>query len=160
MSDPAHSSNEPAERNGPCDCGAGYDVKRLRLEPGDVLVVTVPPLSPEAQAKNIEAIQAALKRAGHDKVPILVKSAESELSILSAAEPCSVCSEGQLAQKAADTQTITSALAAVTVLTNRAADNLKEFPVPEMAPKADRLAHKELHSLRNRLAGLLQRQSA
>lgn len=62
------------------------DVKRLRLEPGDVVIMSVPDiLTREQSVLWAEAIRAALLKAGHAN-PVLFKPHAVTLEVLSRAE--------------------------------------------------------------------------
>jgi hypothetical protein len=62
------------------------DVRRLRLQPGDAVLVRLPLRTIEDPAPATRAVREALALAGHADVPVLLCSDQVDVSILGRAE--------------------------------------------------------------------------
>ncbi len=71
------------------------DVKRLRLMPGDVVILTIPErATSEFAAKLTESVQDALIAAGHGETPIAISVAGVDISVLGPNEPGAMTTTG------------------------------------------------------------------
>lgn len=71
------------------------EVRRLRLMPGDVVIVTIPAGTPEVLARAMTGqIQGALAEAGHAETPVALALAGTEVSVMGPNEPGAMTTTG------------------------------------------------------------------
>lgn len=71
------------------------DVQRLRLAPGDVVILTLPEsVSEQAAGVVYKRLVDCLRAAGHGDVPVAIAYGETTVSVLGANEPGAMTTSG------------------------------------------------------------------
>lgn len=71
------------------------DVRRLRLAPGDVVILTIPDRSTREFAESaVRTLKSALGSAGHSEIPVAVKFQEMGIEVLGPNEPGAMTTTG------------------------------------------------------------------
>lgn len=74
---------------------AEIDVRRLRLMPGDVVVVSFPATwRAEDMAHAVRTLAAAVAAAGHGDVPVVMKLDEVDVSVVGPGDPGGLTTTG------------------------------------------------------------------